>query len=258
MCGLYDSQLQFHDVKVTPKRTTKSYEIEYYLSENGYSYVDDAKIPHKEGNLLFIRPNQVRYSEKSFLCYCLHIEPTAELEQIFKDMPNLIQTPSKSVFRQCFSEIIHLYNKSGNGNRLQLQSKIFELLSMLYDEGKIENKRNKAGFRGNKELLERAIHYMEDHLASAISLSDIAAEVNLSPVYFHKIFSMYTGKTPREYLLKKRLSLAMEELITRDISISRIAENCGISSQAYFSYCFARECGISPHEYRQKKYIHQI
>jgi len=58
------------------------------------------------------------------------------------------------------------------------------------------------------KAINSAITYMEDHLCDDITLADIARSVHLSAFHFQRSFSLLTGRTPMEYLRKRRLSKA--------------------------------------------------
>ena len=77
----------------------------------------------------------------------------------------------------------------------------------------------------------------------------IRDRVNYSPIYFHKLFCAATGKTPRRYILEKRIRTAREMLALGDIPLSSVAMECGFSSQSYFDFIFKKETGMTPSAY---------
>ena len=103
-------------------------------------------------------------------------------------------------------------------------------------------------------LIEKAKEFIENNFHRNIDLDLIAKEANLSPTYFHKKFKECYNVTPREFLLKIRLKNAKRLLLTSDLSFFEISENCGFSSQAYFNFQFKKETGLTPSEYRSKRY----
>ncbi|MBO4903342.1 MAG: AraC family transcriptional regulator [Lachnospiraceae bacterium] len=96
------------------------------------------------------------------------------------------------------------------------------------------------------KTVNHAIQYMEDHLTEQISVSDIAAHVNLSVFHFHRAFSMITGLSPAEYLRKRRLSQAAQELVNGDEKVIDIALKYGYETPESFTKAFTRFHGISP------------
>ena len=257
-CGIYDSKLQFGTAKQTPERITQFYEIEYYLTDNGLSYIDDYTYPHSIGNILFIHPGQRRHSVESFKCYCLHFEATKELDEIFETVPNIINTVYNFKYKNVFEEIIKLYNLMGTTVCFELQSEIYKLFSMIHKDVTLTTNKKNFNNKIDPKLIYKAIEFIEKNISAPIRLADISKVVHLSPIYFHRIFTQYVGMTPNQFLTEKRIIAAKENLIKDDVSMSQVAELCGFSSQAYFSYVFQKECRMTTKEYRDKKYINNI
>ena len=57
------------------------------------------------------------------------------------------------------------------------------------------------------EAIGQAIAYIESHIADELSVGEIAKQVNLSPFYFQKGFSLLCGLTVMEYIRKRSLAL---------------------------------------------------
>ena len=66
------------------------------------------------------------------------------------------------------------------------------------------------------EAISEAVAYIEKHITEDITMYDVAAHVSVSPLYFHKGFSILCGYTITEYIRKRRLALAGQELLTND------------------------------------------
>ncbi|MEA4974051.1 MAG: AraC family transcriptional regulator [Candidatus Metalachnospira sp.] len=96
------------------------------------------------------------------------------------------------------------------------------------------------------ESIGRAIGYIEDHITEEISIDDIAKQVNISPFYFQKGFSLLCSFTVMEYIRKRRLALAGSELVSTDAKVIDIALKYGYDSPDSFTKAFARFHGITP------------
>ena len=57
-----------------------------------------------------------------------------------------------------------------------------------------------AGVQEKRDVVQRAIHFMQENLNKKIRLTDIAREVKLSPSYFSNVFEDKTGSPPLRYL----------------------------------------------------------
>ncbi len=98
----------------------------------------------------------------------------------------------------------------------------------------------------NDPAVEAAIRFIKAHLTEELSLQIVAQGVSLSPIYFHNLFKKTVGMTLHSYIEQQRIKKAIDLLLTTDHSLTRIAYECGFSSQSYFSYAFKRKIGI-PH-----------
>lgn len=101
------------------------------------------------------------------------------------------------------------------------------------------------------DAVRRALAYIQDNLAEDIAVEDIAAEVGLSPGYFHELFHRETGDTPARHLMHLRLAAAKVRLVRTDLPITPLALELGFSSSQYFATAFRRHVGMTPREYRR-------
>lgn len=101
-------------------------------------------------------------------------------------------------------------------------------------------------------LIQQAISYMEEHIRDNISYADVARKAHMSDYNFHRTFSFIVGMTAKEYIRKRRLTLAALELQTTDISVLDVAYKYGYESPESFSKAFSRFHGSSPKQAKQK------
>jgi AraC family transcriptional regulator len=90
------------------------------------------------------------------------------------------------------------------------------------------------------DQVNRAIDAIEENLCSSLPLESIAKEAGLSKWYFQKIFRGMVGDTVREYILKRRLSLAARDLINSNQKVIDIAIAYGFDSHEVFTRAFKR------------------
>ncbi len=96
------------------------------------------------------------------------------------------------------------------------------------------------------EAISEAVRFIERHITEDITLYDVADSVNMSPFYFHKGFSMLCGYSVMEYIRKRRMALAGEELITSDVTVMELAMKYGYDSPDSFTRSFSRFHGSTP------------
>ena len=99
---------------------------------------------------------------------------------------------------------------------------------------------------------KRVMAYLSIRIDSAVRVSDLAAEVKLSPSHFARAFTIRLGLSPYSFIMKLRIERASALLLNSDKSLAEIAFNCGLSDQAHFSRLFRRFVGMTPTEWRRQ------
>ncbi|MFI6574911.1 helix-turn-helix transcriptional regulator [Nocardiopsis sp. NPDC050513] len=98
--------------------------------------------------------------------------------------------------------------------------------------------------------VRQAVAFIRSRYYEPITLSDVAAEVFVSPYHFSRIFSRAVGLTPGRYLTAVRLFAAKRMLLTTDLTVSDIVCSVGYNSVGTFTSRFTRAVGMSPTQYR--------
>lgn len=96
------------------------------------------------------------------------------------------------------------------------------------------------------QSIQKAINYMEENILENINYEDVAKQVYMSNYHFHRLFSMVTGITANEYIRKRRLSMAGQELSISNAKIIDISMKYGYDSPESFTKAFTRFHGITP------------
>jgi AraC-like DNA-binding protein len=99
--------------------------------------------------------------------------------------------------------------------------------------------------------LNRAIEYIDAHLAEQVSLADISSAAGLGPMHFAAQFRAATGLRPHEYLLRRRVERAQDMLARTGMSVIDVALSVGFQTQAHFTTVFKRFAGESPCAWRR-------
>jgi len=94
--------------------------------------------------------------------------------------------------------------------------------------------------------INNAIEYIEDNLGSNISIDEIAKVAFTSRYHFQRMFHALTGVTLTEYIRNRRLTLAGEELSSKDVKIIDVAAKYGYESPDAFTKAFQRLHGSTP------------
>lgn len=100
--------------------------------------------------------------------------------------------------------------------------------------------------------VEKARHYLSDHLTQEIRTEDVANAVGISPYHLSRLFRSLTGQTMRQYLIHERIEAARQLLVTTDRTIPQIASLLRFCDQSYFTRVFRQAVGITPAAYRER------
>ncbi|GAB7522934.1 helix-turn-helix transcriptional regulator [Paraburkholderia sp. 2C] len=106
-----------------------------------------------------------------------------------------------------------------------------------------------TGQRLSSASMQRIHDYVEQNLASDLSISTLSRLVNLSPYYFARAFKATCGTSPHGFVIERRIAQAVH-LLRRGDSLADIASFVGFSSQSHFSRVFREKIGITPAQFR--------
>ncbi len=101
--------------------------------------------------------------------------------------------------------------------------------------------------------INRVRTFIDEHLTECIRVSDLSSLVRSSPSYFSSAFKRTFGASPHAYLMSRRISMAVELMLSSDAPLSEIAINCGFADQAHFSRQFRRTMGHTPSTWRRER-----
>lgn len=103
---------------------------------------------------------------------------------------------------------------------------------------------------GRQKLVDRAKLVLASDLARRWSLSAIAAEVGVSPVYLTQVFQQVEGMPLYRYQLRLRLARSLD-LLNGYNDLTALALEVGFSSHSHFTAAFRRTYGRSPSAFKR-------
>ncbi|TDF94456.1 AraC family transcriptional regulator [Paenibacillus piri] len=98
--------------------------------------------------------------------------------------------------------------------------------------------------------MKDALDLMETRMEEPLDIAEIAKASYTSPFHFQRMFHMLTGMTVAEYIRKRKLTLAAQELATSSSRVLDIALKYGYDSPESFSKAFRKIHGIPPSDAR--------
>ena len=170
-----------------------------------------------------------------------------KLAEILRSAPRYFHVSQSLEANTLLDEIITVYSMQERDDIL-LYGKLLSYISLVLENA---NRLDRVDSYQN-EMMVSAQEFIKAHHGEPIKLCDIAKAVNLSPNYFHTLFSEACGQTPREYLEEYRIKVAKKLLLTTQLTLCAIAEECGFHNQQYLTTVFKSRVGCSPSQFRSQ------
>jgi AraC family transcriptional regulator len=108
----------------------------------------------------------------------------------------------------------------------------------------LEPRRAQGGLSVGK--LRRAIQYIRDQLHKALTVSEIARSVHMSPHNFTILFKRSIGQSPYHYVIEARTRRAKELLESGKVSIGEVAHQVGFADQSHLTRHIKCLFGVTP------------
>jgi len=99
------------------------------------------------------------------------------------------------------------------------------------------------------DRIHTAIQFLVEHLAEQPSLNEVAAHVNLSPYHFQRLFSRWTGVTPKRFLQVLTVERA-KTLLRESASLLEVSDHLGLSSGSRLYDHFVNLEALTPGEFK--------
>ena len=99
-------------------------------------------------------------------------------------------------------------------------------------------------------IIQKSMQYIAKHYMDEIRISQIVAELYITPNHFSQVFKSQTGMNFSDYLNQFRIDMAKELLKNLDLKIYQVSEKSGYQNYKYFNLVFKKYTGYSPKEYR--------
>ena len=174
---------------------------------------------------------------------CLHVEiPQTILERLRElryDVIGTVPAPSLSELgRKLYREFLEENAESS----LVIEGLVLEMLG--------QSARSNTHGAGVPDWLLTSREILESDFRNKVKLTTVAAQVGVHPVHLCREFRRHFHCTVGEYLRKRRIEYACEELKKETLSIKQIGINSGFWDQTHFTSTFKRLVGTTPKKFR--------
>lgn len=266
---LYSYDFNLNNIAVynvqTPHGKTSS-----TLSENGrvnqgfvfvcnhyfiYSPLKQERIRADAGEILYL-PQYSRYSHTAFLengnePYANTIVVNFNMSDcsgetimlsgdIFKITPHQMHT-----YQMLFHSIFDAYSINMHSPS-KVKSLTYSLFTALCSEYKYNNNPHMKEY----SIIQKAIQYIEQNNDTNISIKELADMCYISENSFRRLFKLYAGMLPVEYINKLKVDKAKVFLRDRMFNVCETAQILGFKDAAYFSRVFKKYTGQAPGKFK--------
>ncbi len=220
-----------------------SYEIIFYRKVDGTFYFSDGSLPISSGRFIIVPPGTV---------HCSKYKAEAETIYIQGDFNHIFSFSSPTVVMDNSEKAGDFFVKMIYENRFSNP----EYLSSLSNALAHFLLQNIQAEKNISIVVKDIVNKISDNFYdSNINIGDILKKSGYAKDYIRAQFKIFTGKTPVEFLIERRISHAcyLIHIYKETIPLTEIAEKCGYSDYVYFSRTFKKIMGMSPKKYVEKQ-----
>ena len=100
----------------------------------------------------------------------------------------------------------------------------------------------------SENVIRSAIIFINNNINRELSVADVAGRCNLSESHFRRLFKVATGRSPKEFIISRKISRA-KSLLSSRLPVKEISTMLGYRDEFYFRRIFRKVTGITPGQY---------
>ena len=253
-----------------PEETHDFWELNYADKGDVYVGVDGKKIQLKQGEMLFIKPNQPHFVETgerepnlfivTFLCRSAAIN-------FFRDKKYAVPEKYRYLLQNIMSEANETFNlpdfdpnlkglklkEQPNLGGEQVLKNTLEIL-LIYLMRHAQNQTQNEEFFVSKiadstELQDEIVRILRSKIYGKFHLEDLRETLHYGTTQLCTFFHKKTGMTIYQTYLKLKIDEA-KRLIRKNKSFMEVTDSLCFDSISTFTYAFKKYTGMTPGEYR--------
>jgi AraC family transcriptional regulator len=145
-----------------------------------------------------------------------------------------------------------------HGQEYAAQGKLLEAASLLRQQIDPPAARNVLGGKGRLLAwqVRKVRDYIDSHITGPVLVADLCALIQRSEAHFSRSFKRSFGESPHAFLVRRRVELAAQYMLTTEASLSDIALRCGFTDQAHLCKHFRQAAGQTPAAWRREHRSH--
>ena len=100
--------------------------------------------------------------------------------------------------------------------------------------------------------LSKALRFIKENATRRICVDDVANASGISRRGLYQKFNGQVGRSIQEEIIRHRLNLAKDLLVSSDLKLEAVASKCGFEGATSLSNAFRCHLGVSPSVFREK------
>ena len=149
--------------------------------------------------------------------------------------------------RSALDDMLNLYNHHSTDFDWQVNAAINNILCII-----LQLSSPQQDSRSIKGDIKFIIQYLDNNYMNNITMDYLASFCGISKSHLSREFKRYTGMSPIDYVLKKRITKASNLLSSTSMSIKEISYEVGFKNENSFLRLFKKINGITAGEYRRQ------
>ena len=254
-----------------PEEMHDFWEINYADKEDVFVGIDGEKIQLKQGEILFIKPNQPHFVEsgnKEPNLFIVSFSCRSSSMQFFCDKKFSVPEKYRYLLQTIMSEASETFDlpdfdplltelklrESPNLGGEQLIKNTLEIL-LIYLLRYAQNKPLSEEFFLSKiadstELQDEIVRILTSKIYDKFRLEDLREQLHYGTTQLCTFFRKKTGMTIYQTYLKLKMDEA-KRLIRKNVPFTNIADSLCFDSVSSFTYVFKKHVGMTPSEYKK-------
>jgi AraC family transcriptional regulator, arabinose operon regulatory protein len=189
-------------------------------------------------------------SERTFTKYWCHFTASVGERNLFDivRVPHFFKVADREAAGGMFEALIAAYHGNDLKSALMLKSSMLSIIAW-YLEG-CGSARVELFASESNSRLRRVLGYIEENIASPLSVDLLASVAHLQKNYFIRAFREDLGLPPMKYVNARRIEIGKNLLARSSSSVSEIGALTGFGDVFHFSRSFKERTGFTPTAFR--------
>lgn len=240
-------------------QTVCEYEFLYCIEASGAYCIEDKEFPVSDSMVLITPPTAIHshiyITDKPLNRYHMRFNPSLFSSDILKHFPKdlyAIKIDENSFLAELFKKIDY-YCQNIKDEALLRPLLIHTVEEIAYGIVLHIQSGNTGAEYSTNPIFSKVITYIDKNIYKDITIEMICRELFVSKSYLHQLFTQRLDKTPKKYIMEKKLFLARMD-IRSGIAPTEVYAKYGFSNYSTFyrSYKSILECSPSD-DYRISK-----